>query len=122
MTDMENFKSRIKVGRYLCWLFYRGELHQRFWSGEAEKIEELFERVSKMDSHWTGLLAGAYRSGAVWEKKKPQQLGRVVRAGEMSRCGGDSWQSIDGNGPVREQELWLYMRVGELFARLFGSD
>ena len=46
----------------------------------------------------------------------------ISRAGEMSSCGGDSWQSIDGNGPVREQELWLYMRVGELFARLFGSD
>jgi hypothetical protein len=117
MADMKNFESRIKVGRYLCWLFYRGELHQHFWSGEAEKIEELFERVSKMDSHWAGLLAGAYRSGAVWEKKKPQQLGRVVHMGELY-----GWQSIDGNGPVREQELWLYMRVGELFARLFGSD
>lgn len=112
ITDLE------KLGRWLCFIFYRSPEELQHMEG----VHFIFEKAAALDSSWAELLSGGFRI---------VKLNTVKRA-KIRGCAGTKWsrlgevvrpnqKSIDGVGFVRAREVLLYLFVAEEFVKLLSD-
>lgn len=101
-----SFDNKIKLGRWLCWKFYRDPYELQHLGG----VHEIFESCSRLDTAWAELLAGAYRFPQFQTTKRGGAASKWSRLGEVVWPGV---KSIDGVGDVRAKEVLLYIKVAE---------
>lgn len=122
MTNTKIFHKKMlylykleKLGRWLCFEFYRNSAKLQQHMGVHE-FTEIFEGLNQINPAWAELLAGGYRFAQFRMLKRSQKNGDVkwVRLGEVVRKGQ---KSIDGVGDVRAGEVLLYIEVAEKFLK-----